>query len=92
METTARLTDDNQPATKGDVRHLEGRLGNVESRLDKVEKHIVKVEGRLDKVEERLAALLMDLRDLRQTLVQTLIAGIVVLGGLMTVVVGAHIF
>jgi len=50
--------DDNEPATRGDLRALEGcvneRFEKVDERFDKIDERLDKMDGRLDKMDGRL--------------------------------------
>jgi predicted RNase H-like nuclease (RuvC/YqgF family) len=45
--------DENQPATKGDITHLDRRVGRLENRFDGLELRFDGLEQRFDKLERR---------------------------------------
>ena len=81
METTSQH-DDNQPATKGDLRQLEARL---ERRFDG---RIGKLEVRMDALENHMSILHEDLREIRKMLGNALLGGMGILGALLAAAVG----
>ena len=70
------MNDDTTPATKGDIRHLDGRMDkmdgsiqrldgrmdNLDARMDKMDGSIHRLDGRIDKLDTKIDRMAVDLR------------------------------
>lgn len=58
------MNDDTAPATKGDIRHLDGRIDKLDGRMSNVEGSVQRLDARVDKVESAINGLRNEMREM----------------------------